>query len=138
MSISLSFRLYRLKALAFFWLFDKVSRVYHAFDIYSFKKYRLSPEVFSKSTLKLAHEVAEASCKSSGICAAKEWNYSNTVDEELKVLAWKAKQEVDPEDLDAYNDVMSKIQTVRELTPAELERAAAAMYAINHPDGEEF
>jgi len=138
MSVSLSFRWYRVKALTFFWVFNKVRNLYFKLDTYAFKKYRLSPAVFSKETLKLAHTVAAASCKDSGICAVKSWKPSTIVDTELEQMAWKAKQETSKDDIDAYNAMMAKIQTIRELTPEENERALAAIEAINNPDGRGF
>lgn len=138
MSLSLSFRWYRLKATIFFWFFYKVRDLYLVMDTHFFKTYRLSPAVFDKNTLKLAHTVADASCKSSGICASKTWKPSDTVSKKADELAWKARQETKEADLAAYKEMMSKIQNVRDLTPEENARVAAAIKAINHPDGEEF
>lgn len=135
MSLSFSFRWYRFKARIFFWVYYKVRDLYFRLDTHFFKKYRLSPEVFSKDTLKLAHTVAEMSCKSSGTCAIKEWKPSDTVSQKTQELAWRARQETKEADLAAYNDMMEKIQSIREITPEERAAAQKAIEAINQYDG---
>ena len=134
MSLSLSFRWYRLKATVFFWFFYKVRDLYLVMDTHFFKTYRLSPAVFDENTLKMAHILADASCKSSGICASKTWKPSDTVSKKADELASKARQETKDADPAAYKEMMSKIQNVRDLTPEEHAASLKAIAEINKLD----
>jgi hypothetical protein len=103
-------------------------------DTHAFRTYRFPAEFFDKKTLKLAKTVADASCKSSGICASKTWKPSDTVSKKADELAWKARQETKEADPAAYKEMMSKIQNVRDLTPEEHAASLKAIAEINKLD----
>ena len=131
MSLSLSFRLYRLKTILFFWLYRRVQRLYIFMDTHALRTYRLSDKFFAKETLNIAKQLAESQCVDSGRCAVKNWKPSPDISQKAEELAWKAKQETNEVDLKTYEQSMAKIQSVRELTSEENAKILANIASIN-------
>ena len=134
MSLSLNFRSYRIRARLFFWFYHKVRDLYFFLDTHAFKTYRFSAEFFDKKTLKLAKTVADRQCTDSGRCAIKNWKSSPEIMQKAEELAWKARQETKEEELNAYEEAMSKVASVRPLTPEERAAAQKTIDEINKLD----
>lgn len=115
-----------------------VLRYFTYLDYNRIARHTAQYETNLKEQAVIASAASERICADSGMCASKNWKSSPEVMQKAEELAWKAQQETKEADIVAYKEMMSKIQTVRDLTPEENARIAAAIEKINSLDSEAY